>query len=191
MIMGLCGAPQSGKGSVAEWLVKHHGYTRFAFADALKAVAYDCNPWLPVVAGELAHLGMTAATVAPLRGLIDRLGPDGAKQVQAVREFYQDLGVAVREHVGDDAWVDAVMWQALQASPAVVSDVRFKNEADAISAKGGYIIRVVRPGVCAVNDHVSEHALDDYPTDGTIWNDGTLDDIGGRVESVLTELGIL
>ena len=191
MIIGLCGFASSGKDAAADYLVKHHGYTRFAFADALKRVAYDCNPWVPVGVGQLKELGMTAGTVAPLRSLIDNLGDD-AKKIPGVRQFYQDWGVAVREHVGADAWVDAVLHQVHCHSPAVIADCRFPNEADAISAKGGYIIRVVRPGVVAVNGHVSERALDDWDDiDGTIYNDGTLDDLGGRVESVLTDLGIL
>ena len=191
MLIGIAGVAGSGKDACADFLVKHHGFTRFAFADALKAVANDCNPWLPVEAGELASIGLTAATVASLRSLIDRLGPDGAKKIKAVRQFYQDLGVAVREHVGANAWVDAVMDRACQSSPAVVSDCRFVNEADAISARGGYIIRVVRPGVCAVNDHISEHDLFAYEIDGTVHNDGTLEELGASVEAVLCELGIL
>ncbi len=190
MIIGLCGVAQSGKDSAAEWLVKHHGYTRFAFADALKRVAADCNPWLPVEGGELAA-GVTTGTVASLRFLVDHLGPDGAKQVHAVRQFYQDLGVAVRTHVGADAWVDAVLRNVHEHSPVVISDTRFRNEADAISARGGYVLRVIRPFVTACNDHVSEHDLDDYPVDGTIYNDGELCDLGACVEDVLSELGLL
>lgn len=190
MIIGLVGFAQSGKSSVSDHLVKHRRYEQFAFADALKAVAYDCDPRLGVEPGELKSLGLTAATVTSLRFLVDHLGPDGAKQIKSVRKFYQDLGVAVREHVGQDACVDAVMRKAEFLPRAVISDVRRLNEADAITASGGYIVRVVRPGVTAINDHVSEHELSDYIEDARIWNDGTLEQLGSRVDGALEELKV-
>jgi len=66
----------------------------------------------------------------------------------------------------------------------IVTDVRFKNEVDAIKEKGGVVIRIERPcGKCGSPEsqneiHTSETELDDYTDfDYTIINDGNLDDL--------------
>ncbi len=48
----------------------------------------------------------------------------------------------------------------------VVSDMRYRNEAQAIRHRGGVLIRIERPGVGPINDHISEHDLDGW----TDWN---------------------
>jgi hypothetical protein len=58
-----------------------------------------------------------------------------------------------------------------------MSDVRFINEAECISARGGDMWRVKRPGVGAVNAHVSESDLDGYKVDKILSNGGTLEEL--------------
>ena len=59
----------------------------------------------------------------------------------------------------------------------MVTDVRFRNEADAIRARGGVVVRINRPGIEAPNDHISEHDLDGYAFDYFVDNDGTIEDL--------------
>ena len=66
-----------------------------------------------------------------------------------------------------------------------ISDVRFPNEADAIRAFGGLVVRVERPGVGPINGHESEIALDGYDFDLVVVNDGTLDELTDEMEAVL------
>ena len=44
----------------------------------------------------------------------------------------------------------------------VVSDMHYRNEAQAIRHRGGVLIRIERPGVGPINDHISEHDLDGW-----------------------------
>ena len=46
MIIGLTGYARSGKDTVANYLVEHHGYTRVAFADAIRDALYELNPYI-------------------------------------------------------------------------------------------------------------------------------------------------
>ena len=62
-------------------------------------------------------------------------------------------------------------------TPVVLTDVRFPNEAEAIQAAGGRLVRVVRPGQDTSDQHISETALDDLVADVEIQNDGTLDEL--------------
>lgn len=169
-LIGLCGYARSGKDSVAEILSADYGFTRVAFADALKDVAYLADP----------HF---------LRPLVDAYGWDAAKKEPKVREFLQDLGVAVRLILGPDTWIDAALPDTKPpfGSPVqpltVVSDVRFPNEAAAIRERGGVVWQVVRPGVGPVNAHESESALftSDFTPDRIIRNSGTLEDLRREV----------
>jgi hypothetical protein len=70
----------------------------------------------------------------------------------------------------------------------VVTDVRFENEAAMIKLMGGEVWRVKRPGVEAVNDHISEHALDGYKADRILSNGGTLEELAFLVQSRMGSL---
>jgi hypothetical protein len=100
--------------------------------------------------------------------------------LMTVREFLQKLGTdAVRNGLHPNAWVNAAM-AGYNKAPFnteqeyernwIFTDCRFPNEAQAIKDRGGYIIRIDRPGVKPVNDHPSETALDDWDFDYKIYN---------------------
>ena len=181
ILLGFCGYATSGKDAAVSALCTGHGFVRVAFADALRDVLYDLDP----VVGVVNDGGYERVAT-----LVDRWGWDQAKQVPEVRQLLQRLGVAVRDHVNQDAWVTAAFDRAEGAERLAVSDVRFPNEAEAIKARGGHIVRVMRPGVTALNSHVSEHALDEWPEDFQLYNDRTLGDLGAEVDQLLARLGV-
>lgn len=152
-IVGLTGKKGSGKDTFADFLVRNHGFTRIAFADALKDLALDLDP---ILAFDQEH-----QLQARLSEYLDRWGWDGAKQHRPVRELLQTLGVAVRNNVSERAWVDVVAHKAAYvAGPVVVTDVRFVNEANFIKYAQGTLIRIDRPGLDTRDQHVSETDLD-------------------------------
>jgi hypothetical protein len=66
--------------------------------------------------------------------------------------------------------------------------MRFANEADAIAARGGTLLRIERPGTKPINNHVSETALDRY--DGfhsVLVNDATIEVLHDRVRTAIRE----
>ena len=137
MIVGLCGYAGSGKDTMANILVQERGFERRAFADKLKDIAYSLDP-------DLAEV-------------VDTVGWDVAKQIPSYRALLQNLGVAVRHHLGEHTWVDAVIHSnIIPWDKIVITDVRFHNEIDRILDLGGKIGEVKRPSVGPVNEHVSE-----------------------------------
>lgn len=88
-----------------------------------------------------------------------------------------------------------------QVSPNwIITDVRFPNEAKAIESRDGFLIRVNRPlnlgdddlllstalAIRANNpEHPSETSLDEYPFKYIIDNNGTIDDLIGKVREIL------
>lgn len=130
----------------------------------------------------LVELGWERVAFAgPLKELAARIGWDGVKDEHG-RRLLQDLGVGCRDVLGADVWVDALL--ARLPARAVVTDVRFPNEVDAIHDHGGLVVRVVRAGVVPVNGHVSETALDDLDLP-VVVNDGPVNLLHLRLLDVL------
>lgn len=181
-LIGLLGKARSGKDSVAAVLTADHGYTRVAFADPLKRAALALDPLIYVETGCWSD----PEEERYLRQIVDELGWERAKDTYPqVRETLQKLGSAIRE-LDPDFWLDAALDTIEDTpGPVVITDVRYPNEADAIRARGGVLVRVLRPGLVSTDQHASEVALDRYPADRYLHNDGTLDDLAVEVRSFL------
>lgn len=164
-IIGLSGYAGSGKDTVAAML---EGCKVKKFAGKLKqVVGIMLN--VPEACFELSEF---KAEYLPDWGM-------------TVREFLQKLGTdAVRDNLHVDAWVKALFSDLHHSSRWVITDVRFPNEAAAIKDRGGVVVRINRGE--AVNAHLSETALDDWPFDHTIDNTGTLEDLRKNVTEWLS-----
>lgn len=182
MIIGLSGYAQSGKDTIGSFLVKEHGFTRFAFADALKEVVYRLNPVAVQQADGVSEMPLRVAH------LVDSLGWEEAKKEPEVRRLLQVMGTeAGRQVLGENIWVDTVLNQ-VGDQDAVITDCRFPNEAQAVKDRGGFVVRVIRDGVDAVNAHPSETSLDDWPFDTWFKNGAPLDSTGPLVAEMYDHL---
>lgn len=159
IIVGLTGYAGAGKDTAADWLVRHRGFTRVAFADGVKELAL--------------RLGGPG-----LRADVEAVGWDELKRDPGVRERLQDIGLAVREVIGADVWVRAAFDRMPAEGRFVVTDVRFLNELEAIRSAGGKVVRIERPGTGPANGHVSEVGLDGHPADAEVFNRGTAELLG-------------
>jgi len=159
-LIGLSGKARSGKDSLAAHLVAEQGFARVAFADVLKDALAGMNP--EVVGINRQHASMQGLLVA-----FD--GWEGVKAhpnwAPAVRRLLQDLGVACREHVYADVWLDAAMRRVDEylnaGTNVVITDMRFANEVEAVRGRGGIIARIERSDLLSDDEHVSENLLDD------------------------------
>ena len=170
MIIGLCGYAQSGKDTAAAHLVESLGWARVAFADPLREMLYALNPALD----EWTNV----------QSLVDKVGWEFAKKDPEVRRLLQALGTeAGRKVLGDEIWVDVAAKKIRKMLPAnvVLTDVRFENEAQMILGMYGQIIRVERPGVGAVNGHVSENGIPDWYVSEVIVNGGGIGDLRAKI----------
>jgi hypothetical protein len=178
MIVGLSGYAQSGKDTVAELLCLNYDYKRVSFADSIRDAIYTLNPIVFNLNSRVADL-------------VDEYGWSVAKANPEVRRLLQVFGTEVgRKQFGSEFWVDMALKDLDSTSLVVVSDVRFPNEAEAISKLGGSIWRINRHNHSAVNGHPSEHAMDNYMFNHVIYNDGTLDDLSDEVFMLSKHLGL-
>lgn len=175
-IIGLNGVARAGKDTVAQILHDLYGYNRVAFADRLRAVVHDSNARVDL-AGESVDIG----------AFVDDVGWEQAKEHMDVRALLQGVGVAAREHLYTDVWVDAAFATA-PAGPIVISDMRFPNEYEKIRSLGGVTWQIERPNTQPALNHISDTALRGFDFDAVIQNDGSIRDLADKVIALLDPL---
>ena len=153
--IGFTGFAGAGKNAASDAIYKSDvRYARRAFADTIKEVAKS-------------------------------LGWNGQKDLKG-RRLLQDIGMAGRGY-DPDLWVKVVA-EKLPTNPAtfptIWTDVRFGNEADFITKRGGIIINIVRPSY-PHSDHISETSHLDIRHDYTVTNDSTLKALHENVLAVV------
>lgn len=171
-IIAFTGLAGSGKSTAAAHLVNSRGWQRVRFAGPLKAM--------------MAALGLTPAEI------------DGDRKEQPCellggktpRWAMQTIGTEWGRHLIDsDLWIRA--WKVAvdrlpPGVPVVVDDCRFPNEAAAITAAGGILIRIERPGAGTASVHESEqHAL---PAALTLHNTRDERNLREQVDVLLRDL---
>lgn len=164
-IVGLIGYAGSGKSTAASVLVER-GYIHTKFAGPLKGMLRQLYQRAGVSGHELERR---------IEGDLKEEA-DPILQWRTPRQAMQWLGTDWgRAFFGDDFWVDLWAASLLPGVRYVVDDCRFANEAAAIRERGGMIIRVDRPGVGPVNNHVSE--LMPITPDFVLKNSGSIADL--------------
>lgn len=204
MIVGLSGYAKSGKDTVAEmiqelttvngttpWVIKKYSGKLKEVASILTGIPVDNFEMQSTKEMELGeewdgwgYRGRNDGTP-----VMPHFTGDPYRKRMTVRELLQRLGTdAIRNNLHDNAWVNALMSEyrppklsEYYPSKWIITDVRFQNEAHAIKERGGFIVRVHRPGVGPVNNHPSETSLDEWPFDYILTNDT---DLAGLKESV-------
>jgi hypothetical protein len=210
LLIGLIGRKRTGKDTLAATLVDELGFARVAFADPLRELALAIDP----LVGPAPLPGDGVPRYRRLSEVVAAIGWEAAKDcVPEVRSTaLQSLGQALRG-VDEGFWVEQAMEtvdhlrcpvrpypSAIRAAlleagfpleepraalPVVVTDVRMPNEAEAIRAVGGVLVRVTRPGTASADEHVTETALDDYPEDFLIENDRDLEALRAEAHALV------
>lgn len=173
--IALMGRARSGKDTIARRLIHQDAYVRVAFADPLKDMALRIDPYV------------TKYGNGPLLRLSDIVHADGWERAKdehpEVRSFLQHLGQYIREQ-DEDFWLRQGLRKLDEAEkwnlPAVVTDVRYPNEYEALRDRGFKMVRVQRPPIqqtypdVAAALHDSETALDNTFANVTVNNNGPL-----------------
>lgn len=137
-IIGLCGDIGAGKDTVAEHLALAHDYTRGAFANKLKQVAAD------VFGLDRSVWGTQEQKREPITHVKDAAG-----EPRTGRWILEWLGTEGFRTIDPDVWVKYAM-REVDIPPMclrwVFTDVRFRNEFEAIRERGGLVWEVVKVG---------------------------------------------
>lgn len=177
VIIGLMGAKQSGKSTVANYLINNYDFTERAFADSLKEATrslflfndeqlYGSEKEIP----DDRWYGCTPRKVLQFIGT----------------ELLRDNLAQIIPPLGKDIFIHHMkLWieeNKNNISNLVISDVRFENEASVIHEMGGYLILIERPNNINNDNHASEKGLKDINLPYYhIINDSTLDDLYKKI----------
>lgn len=166
MIVGIAGAAGSGKNTVGD-IFRGYGYVDRSFAEPIKEMLctllgvpmtkWDDRKWR-----ERVVPGM-GGTVTP-RILAQTLGTEWGRDV-----IYSNI------------WVNIALNRIPINTDVIFTDVRFINEAEAITARGGVMLKVVRHIDSPIPEHSSEHGLDGWNGAYIIENFGSLEELKDQV----------
>lgn len=188
--IALFGYAGAGKDTVAEYLVKHHAYTRIAFADPLKEMTLSINPLMDSACCHGCEFDHAADDDYCLADAVREQGWEAAKRNNPeVRRFLRALGKTMRDQ-DPDYWLDIAMNKILSADgwhmPVVVTDVRYENEFNCLSANAFTTVRIDRPGHDTSDvDPESGRLIESVTPDWTIRNDTTIDFLNKRVDFIV------
>lgn len=167
VVIGLCGPAGSGKSTIANYLAANYDAKRYAFATPLKEI---CIRTLDFSSQQLYGTQEEKEAIDPRYGF-------------SPRWFIQRLGTqGIRSVFGEDVWWKLTLDQIIRERPdiAIVEDVRFVNEANAIrnigylSAKQGYYTRGY---VWRLESPVSNNTADvNHPSEAQ-WKDCSFDQL--------------
>jgi len=176
--IAFCGPRGTGKTTLADYLVKLHGFTRCSLAAPIKRIiaeapadSYDRHQYLLAWARELY----------PLAGMnVHAKFASGAARVLSTERDpgrrAQLIGTDVGRALDQEVWIRYLLTH-LPDGPIVVDDVRFRNECEALRAAGFRLVRLTAPPeVLAARlaaraaeqrdpGHVSERGLEGIPDD--------------------------
>lgn len=152
-IIGLMGEARTGKDTIAEWLVRNHGFVQLSFAFALKRASQII-------------FGLSDAQVfGNEKEAMDKFWG------KTPRHLLQFVGTDLfRSHFSEDIWIRSLERQVFSTQDnarIVISDCRFKNEKAAVESWGGQVWRLIRldgPGATGgIAAHPSEQELLSVP----------------------------
>lgn len=175
ILIGTAGPAGSGKDTVADYLVKYHGFEKMAFAGPLKVM--------------LASVGLAEPED---RAMKEQLVP-GFEFTW--RQAAQDLGTKWGRGLQENIWLKlAELYLERRRQQGVerviFTDLRFENEAAMLRTLGGQVWHIIgrKADLGASAGHVSEKKIDFFDGDRIINNDGHLLTLYQQAVSLLIEL---
>lgn len=167
-LIGLVGRKYSGKDTLGDYIVSSYNYNKIAFADPLKQACKEI-------------FGFNDAQLyGDQKESIDEywnITPREVYQFVGTELFRNQMDNLIKS-VGSDMWVKVLEKKILdnKTTKFVITDVRFKNEAEMIKKNGGFLIKLKR-NTQKQDSHISETELDEIKCDYEIINNGSLEDL--------------
>lgn len=180
-ILGLCGYKYHGKDSFAKHLIQNDPrFKRIGLADLLKSICGKVfglsdemmnNPELkemPMAGGKIIELDDYLRKLRTITGL-----PEIKKQglrAETPRQVLQLIGTEYIRKANPDYWLHRA-GRFADANPRnniVITDVRFKNEAEWVKRRGGKVVQILRISKAAEVGGEHESETIDFTPDFTI-----------------------
>jgi hypothetical protein len=178
-IIGLTGKAGVGKDTVADYLVKNHGFRKYSLAgplkEMLKVIGVECDN------RETKELPHPIFGVFPRR-MAQTLGTEWMRNCVAADGWLR----LADQFIADFRTFSADDKNAPEVQGIVFSDVRFENEAEFIRPRGT-LVHVMR-NTEAVAAHSSEAGVEFKDCDRCLLNDKTIEVTFRRLEDIMGDL---
>lgn len=175
-IIGLLGKAGSGKNTVADIIADLLGpanTAQIAFAGPLKAFCREVGWGDEHVDGRLKEIPDTA------------WAREGRPPLSP-REAMQQLGTEWGRSCHPEVWVRLGIRRCVEAGAngktAIVTDVRFLNEARAVRAAGGHILRLTRPTTAALPHRAHASEMEQTSKDMQFYVSRTINNVGSLTD---------
>jgi hypothetical protein len=207
-IISISGFIASGKDTVADYLVTNYGFKRLSFASSLKDSVATIFGW------DREMIDGTTKESRVWREQVDqwwsnRLNIPNLTPRYILQHWGTDL---CRNHFHDEIWIASVENKIRNTkNDIVITDARFSNEVTSIKHAGGTTIRISRgtdpswyhdaviyntftyegdrskakERLEEANIHASEYSSVGLAYDHYIKNDGTVDELHKKVQSIV------
>lgn len=162
-LVGFSGYARSGKDTAARALLSR-GWTRLAFADALK--------------DDLRRMTRRALFEAGTPATDEFLDAWDVENKELVRPLMVEHGRLMRLR-DPGHWIRRAE-AAMPAGDVAVTDVRYADEVSWIRRRGGIVVEIIRPGVTAANAEEAE-SLKALSPDTTVINSRTVEELHRQV----------
>lgn len=186
MIIAFGHRKQQGKDTVVNAILQHVNSTKVfdnkpqlrivirSFADPLYEI---CTKMVPEFQGKQYYDRYPKAK----EKVIARIG-------SSPRGMLIGIGQTMKTIIGPDCFAVALMNSISDNEITLIPDLRFPCEVEAIQARGGKCVKVVRPDVEKTDDY-ADCALDDFHDwDHTIYNTGSLAELEFKARDVYKEI---
>lgn len=171
-IVGLTGLKGSGKDTAAK-VLKAAGFEEVKMAAGLKGM----------IRSFLYYQGVDSL-------IVERMIEGDLKEIEteylggkSPRQFMQLLGTEFgRDLIHPDLWVNAWKRRVASVDKVITTDIRFPNEAQALTEAGGKLYRIERDtDVNVYSLHESEKHIPNLPVEAIIDNRGSIDELHGEM----------
>jgi len=184
MRIAFAGPRGTGKTTLADYLVKLHGFTRCSLAAPIKRIIAEAPQDSHERHQFLLRWGRELFPGSIV--LQARFATEAARALAAERDpgrRAQLLGTEVGRALDQEVWIRYLL-EHLPEGPVAVDDVRFANECEALRQAGFQLVRLTAPpDVLAARlaarpserrdpSHPSEHGLEGLPDDywDSVWD---------------------
>ena len=122
---------------------------------------------------------------------VKEMSIDVRANLLSIRQLLQYWGTEIqRRYLGDQLWSLTTLKLA-EIHDLIISDMRFKVEAEMVKERRGTVIYIDRPG-CEVGNHQSEREAFELYQEGkcdhVIHNNGTLKDLFEKCKSIINHI---
>jgi guanylate kinase len=182
IIIGITGKKGSGKSTIADYLVNNYDFNEYAFANTLKSVCMEV---------------FQLQTKQLYGSQLDKERIDDFWNISS-RKIMQEVGTAFRE-IGnripqlDKIWIKSLHReiQIKDKSFIVISDVRYKDEADSIKEyeEKGWIAKIIKIERLEqeLNEDIHESENQEVPYDYLINNNDSRNELFKKITDIMMD----